>query len=260
MASPASLPNPTSRRLVDASGQLVEEPPVLRRQAGTRPDRVPTSMSPLFALGSARSKPHDHWGLLCSCGRPAGAVLGCDASRHIPPTGHQLAAGAVPYPLPRALRPAMRLTSPSASGGSVCSGSARPSNGSWTAGTIRRASQGSAATVIRGIQCANPECKADYFRPFSCKVFYPLGGPLHRLSQGPARLLPLRQEALWRDQQAHLPHNPGLLQLGCRRRMPPPERAALPVFRINENRAGVVRNPRQGPCGPLQVPLNAGCV
>lgn len=62
-------------------------------------------MSPLFALGPARSKPHDHWGVLCSCGRPAGAVLGCDASRHIPPTGHQLAAGAVPYPLPRALRP-----------------------------------------------------------------------------------------------------------------------------------------------------------
>ena len=27
----------------------------------------------------------------------------------------------------------------------------------------------------------SPECKADYFRPFSCKVFYPLGGPLHRL-------------------------------------------------------------------------------
>ena len=25
---------------------------------------------------------------------------------------------------------------------------------------------------IARIQCTNPECKADYFRPFSCKVFY----------------------------------------------------------------------------------------
>jgi len=34
---------------------------------------------------------------------------------------------------------------------------------------------------IARIQCTNPECKADYFRPFSCKVFYPLGGQPHRL-------------------------------------------------------------------------------
>jgi len=35
--------------------------------------------------------------------------------------------------------------------------------------------------VLRGIQCFNPNCEAEYFRPFSCKVFYPLGGQLHRL-------------------------------------------------------------------------------
>jgi len=34
---------------------------------------------------------------------------------------------------------------------------------------------------IARIQSTNSECKADYFRPFSCKVLYPLGGLLHLL-------------------------------------------------------------------------------
>ena len=31
------------------------------------------------------------------------------------------------------------------------------------------------------IQCTNPECKEEHFRPFSCKVFHPQVGPPHRL-------------------------------------------------------------------------------
>jgi len=34
---------------------------------------------------------------------------------------------------------------------------------------------------IAHIQCTNPGCRAEFFPPFSYKVFYPLGGPLHRL-------------------------------------------------------------------------------
>jgi len=34
---------------------------------------------------------------------------------------------------------------------------------------------------VARIQCTNPDCRAEYFRPFSCSVFHPLGGPLHRL-------------------------------------------------------------------------------
>ena len=31
------------------------------------------------------------------------------------------------------------------------------------------------------IRCSNPECRLEYFRPFSCRGFHPLGGPPHRL-------------------------------------------------------------------------------
>jgi len=31
------------------------------------------------------------------------------------------------------------------------------------------------------IQCSNPECRADYFRPLGCRVFSPYGGQPHRL-------------------------------------------------------------------------------
>ena len=96
-------------------------------------------------------------------------------------SGAQVRSKGFSAPTSPTCTPTMKLTSPSASGGSGSSGSARPCGGSLTAGTTPRASRGSAATVLRGIQCSNPECKADYFRPFSCKVFYPLGGPLHRL-------------------------------------------------------------------------------
>ncbi|MCX7032233.1 MAG: transposase zinc-binding domain-containing protein [Spirochaetes bacterium] len=34
---------------------------------------------------------------------------------------------------------------------------------------------------IARIKCTNPDCGLEYFRPFSCRVFHPLGGPLHRL-------------------------------------------------------------------------------
>jgi hypothetical protein len=52
----------------------------------------------------ARSRPHILSAVLSSCGRPTGPYAGCNASRHIPATGHQLAARAVLYPLPGALR------------------------------------------------------------------------------------------------------------------------------------------------------------
>jgi hypothetical protein len=34
---------------------------------------------------------------------------------------------------------------------------------------------------VARIRCSNPECRHEYFRPFSCRGFHPLGGPLHRL-------------------------------------------------------------------------------
>ena len=34
---------------------------------------------------------------------------------------------------------------------------------------------------VARIKCTNPDCGLEYFRPFSCSVFHPLGGPLHRL-------------------------------------------------------------------------------
>ncbi len=34
---------------------------------------------------------------------------------------------------------------------------------------------------VARIRCMNPECHHEYFRPFSCKGFFPLGGALRRL-------------------------------------------------------------------------------
>jgi hypothetical protein len=108
----------------------------------------------------ARNKPYDPQGVLCSCGRPVGAVLGCDAPRHIPSTGHQFTAEAVPHPLSGALRarrdhvrrpagtvsPASdqlgRRALPGPSGGSRLRSKRRE-----IAGTTRRASRGSSALI-----------------------------------------------------------------------------------------------------------------
>lgn len=40
--------------------------------------------------------------------------------------------------------------------------------------------RGSCQGVAR-IHCSNPDCRSEYFRPFSCRGFHPSGGPLHRL-------------------------------------------------------------------------------
>ena len=34
---------------------------------------------------------------------------------------------------------------------------------------------------VARIQCTNPECREELFRPFSCKGFHPLGGQPYRL-------------------------------------------------------------------------------
>ncbi len=34
---------------------------------------------------------------------------------------------------------------------------------------------------VARIRCTNPECRNEFFRPFSCKGFHPLGGQPYRL-------------------------------------------------------------------------------
>ena len=64
----------------------------------------------------------------------------------------------------------------------------------------------------------SPECKADYFRPFSCKVFYPLGGPLHRLCPSCSQKRTLLFGEYMNERLLLLPHRqivftPGVLRV-----------------------------------------------
>jgi hypothetical protein len=87
------------------------------------------------------------WGRSSPCGRSIGAALACHATRHLPPTEHQLAANAVPYPLSGNLRRIRNHVRCPAGTVPPCSGSARRSNDSWTAGITRRASRGFSASI-----------------------------------------------------------------------------------------------------------------
>jgi hypothetical protein len=89
-------------------------------------------------------------------GRPTGVAPGCDAPWHLPPAGKELASTAVSHPPPRALRPLR--------------GRFRRERIAKAVGRLLDC--GNYTKGIARIQCTNPKCKADCFRPFSCKVFH----------------------------------------------------------------------------------------
>jgi hypothetical protein len=85
---------------------------------------------------------------------------------------------------------------------------------------------------IARITCTNPDSGLEYFRPFSCSVFHPLVGPLHRPAQGPPRLLPTRQEASRRYQPPHLRLGARLHNGGRRQADPHSRSRGVPVLGI----------------------------
>ena len=140
------------------------------------------NVAPFLMLKAALEMRHALLGRLPFCGRPIVAVLGCDALRHPPPTGSELAAAAVPRTLPPGRQP-----------------------------------RNSARSGRRG---GSPDCGLECFRPFSRSVFHTLVGPLHRPAQGAARFLQPRQEAARRDQPSHL-QAAARLRSGSRGQAPP---------------------------------------